>query len=83
MIEFPKKKKKVDYEALSSAFMRIPGVKVETARDLLDLGFKEPFQLIGRSPEALFEELKAKKQEVPADRLQAISHIVTYVEQES
>lgn len=52
------KKKKVDYVALSSPFMRVAGMKVEGARALLDLGFKEIYELRGRAPEAVFEDLK-------------------------
>ena len=59
-----KKKKKVDREALNSAFMRIPGMRVEAARDLLDLGLREIYQLQGRAPESLLEDL-LKKREVP------------------
>ena len=48
----PKKKKKVDRAALASPFMRIPGMYVEAARDLLDLGFSEVYELqdVSRSP---------------------------------
>jgi len=59
-----KKKKKVDREALSSAFMRIPGMRVEAARDLLDLGLREIYELQGRAPESLLEDLQ-KKRDVP------------------
>lgn len=51
------KKKKVDYEALNSPFMRIPRMKVEGARALLDLKFKEIYELKGRAPEAMFDDL--------------------------
>ena len=60
----PKKKKKVDREALNSAFMRIPGMKVEAARDLIDLGLREIYQLQGRAPESLLSDL-IKLREVP------------------
>lgn len=52
------KKKKADYAALNSPFMRIPKMKVEGARALLDLKFKEIYELNGRAPEAMFEDLK-------------------------
>ena len=65
----PKKKKKVDYEALSSAFMRIPGMDVMAARALIDLGFKETYELVGRAPESLFEAYKKKKMDAPAQIL--------------
>lgn len=51
-----KKRKKVDYEALNAPFMRIPGMKVEGARALLNAGVREIYELSGRSPEVLFEE---------------------------
>lgn len=63
------RKKKVDYEALTSPFMRIPRMKTEVARDLLDLGLHEIYELEGRSPEVLFEELKKSKGQAPDDRL--------------
>ncbi len=63
----PKKKKKVDREALNSAFMRIPGMRVEAARDLIDLGLREIYQLQGRAPESLLEDL-LKMKDVPDAR---------------
>lgn len=65
----PAKKKKVDYEALNSAFMRIPRIKADVARDLIDLGFSEIYELQGRSPEVLWEELKRIREDPPPDRL--------------
>lgn len=47
-------KKKVDYAALESPFMRIPRMNVRAARALLDLGFKEVYQLRGRDPDSIF-----------------------------
>lgn len=52
------KKKKVDYAALSSPFMRIPRMDVAGARALLDLKVQEIYQLRGRDPASLFEDLK-------------------------
>lgn len=78
-MEFPQKKK-ADIEALQSAFMKVPKMNVATARDLLDLGFSQPYQLIGRSPEALFEDLCRKKQDTPKDRLIYIQYLIYYVE---
>ena len=75
-----KKNKKVDLEALNSAFMKIPKVNTATARDLLDLGFTESYQLIGRSPEVLYEEITRIKLDVPKDRLGYFRYIVAYVE---
>ena len=51
-----KKKKKVDYEALNSALMRIPRMDVVAARSLINIGIREIFELQGRAPEVLFEE---------------------------
>ena len=51
-----KRRKKVDREALNSAFMRIPRMHIEAARTLLDLGLSEIYELEGRCPEALFNE---------------------------
>ena len=43
--DHPKKKKKVDQVALSSPFMRIPKMDVRVARDLIDAGIIEVYQL--------------------------------------
>lgn len=49
-------KKKVDYAALTSPFMRIPHMNVRAARALLDIGFKEVYQLRGRDPASLLAD---------------------------
>lgn len=60
----PRKKKKVDTEALNCSFMRIPGMKVEPARALLDIGLREVYELSGRAPEVLHEEwLRSRSRE--------------------
>ena len=64
-----KKKKKVDREALASPLMRIPRMDVRAARDLLDIGVRELYQLQGRSAESLYEDVKAKKPESPEYRV--------------
>ncbi len=64
-----KKKKKVDYEALHSGLMHIPRMKTEVARDLIDVGVQEIYELQGRSPEVLFDELRRLKPDAPGDRL--------------
>jgi hypothetical protein len=67
---FPqKKKKKVDYEALNSPLMRIPRMDVAAARNLLDVGIREIYDLQGRSPEILLEETRKKNDEIPDDRI--------------
>ncbi len=76
----PQKKKKTDFAALSSSFMKIPSMKVEIARGLLDAGVQEVYQLQGRSPEGLFEELKKKRPDVPADFLPWFRLAVYYAE---
>ena len=42
-----KKKKKVDREALASPIMRVPRMDVRAARDLMDIGVRELYQLRG------------------------------------
>jgi len=64
-----KKKEEVDRQALDSQFARIPRLGLPAARDLLDLGFRYPHELAGRSPEALFEEVRKLRPTTPADRL--------------
>ena len=75
-----KKKKKVDYEALHSAIMRIPRMDVAAARNLLDLGIRDSFELQGRAPEVLFEEARTKNPEIPADRIRYFRMAVYYAE---
>ncbi len=41
--------------------MRIPGMRVEAARDLLDLGLREIYELQGRAPESLLADLPKKR----------------------
>ena len=50
------KKKKIDYVALNSPFMRIPRMDVRVARALLDMGIKEVFELKGRDPNSLLAD---------------------------
>jgi hypothetical protein len=76
----PKKKKEPDYAALSSPFMRIPRMPVEVARDLLDLGLRDIFELQGRAPEVLFEELQRLKPDAPSSRLQFFRLAVYFAE---
>ena len=64
-----KKKKKVDYEALNSALMRIPRMDVAVARNFIDIGIREIYELQGRAPEVLFEEAKRKNDAIPDDRI--------------
>ena len=78
----PKKKKKVDREALASPMMRIPRMDVRAARDLIDIGVRELYQLQGRSAESLFEDLKAKKPDVPEYRLPYFRMAIYFAENE-
>jgi hypothetical protein len=65
----PPKKKEADHAALSSPFMRIPRLTTEVARDLLDLGLREVYELQGRAPEVLFAEVRRLRPATPASRL--------------
>jgi hypothetical protein len=76
----PRKKKKVDTEALQSPLMRIPRMHIAAVRDLLDQGISQPYQLMGRSPEALFDEARKKRPEIPSDRLRFFRMAVYYAE---
>ena len=82
MIQPTKRKKKVDYEALQSPLMRIPRMNVEAARNLLDLGIRDIFELKGRAPEVLFEEASRKTSGIPADRIRFFRMAVYYAENE-
>lgn len=75
-----KRKKKVDYAALNSPFMRIPQMKIDAARSLLDAGMTAIYELEGRSPDALFDELKRKKPETPDDHRPFFRLAVYYAE---
>lgn len=74
------KKKKTDYEALNSALMRIPKMDIETARALINLGYREVFQLIGLSPEALFEEIKKKNPDIGKELLSKLKIATDFAE---
>ena len=78
----PKKKKKTDYAALNSPFMRIPKMRLEAARALLDLKFKEIYELKGRAPEAIFEDLKKIRIKTDADMLNYFKIAVDFAEKE-
>ena len=75
-----KKKKKVDYEALNSSFMRIPRMNVETARNLIDIGIRDIFELQGRAPEVLFEDARTLTGAIPPDRIRYFRMAVYYAE---
>jgi hypothetical protein len=77
-----KKKKKVDREAMASSLMRIPRMDVRVARDLIDIQIKEAYQLQGRAPETLFEEIKKLRPESEEWRLPYIRMAVYFAEHE-
>lgn len=74
------RKKKVDYEALQSPLMHIPRMNVEAARNLIDLGIRDIFDLKGRAPEVLFEEAKRSGATIPEDRIRFFRMAVYYAE---
>jgi hypothetical protein len=78
-----KKKKKVDYEALNSALMRIPRMDVTAARSLIDLGIRDIFELRGRAPEVLFEEARMKRPAIPDDQIRYFRMAVYYAEMDN
>jgi hypothetical protein len=75
-------KKKVDYGALNSPFMRIPRMNVRGARALLDLKFSEIYELRGRDPNALFADYKKINKTATDDILKYISTAVEFAENE-
>ena len=76
----PKKKKKVDYEALNSSLMRIPRMETAAARSLINIGIREVYELKGRAPEILFEEARKKNEEIPLDQIRFFRMAVYYAE---
>lgn len=75
-----RRKKKVDHEALHSPLNRIPGMRIEVVRDLLDIGMNHIEELRGRSPEALFEEIQNLRENTARERLFSIRMAVYYAE---
>ena len=75
-----KKKKKIDRIALSSPIMRIPRMDVLVARDLIDIGFKELYEMQGRSAESLFEEIQKIRPSTPSCRLAYIRMAIYFAE---
>lgn len=74
------KKKKVDYEALTSPLMQIPSMDVKSVRDLIDIGIREIYHLEGRAPETLFDEIRKQKPDAPQDRLPVLKMAVYFAE---
>lgn len=77
-----KKKKKVDVIALSSPLMRIPRMDILVARDLIDIGCKELYEIQGRSAESLFEEIKKIRPNTPLYRLAYLRMAIYFSENE-
>jgi hypothetical protein len=75
-----KKKKKVDYEALNSALMHIPRMDIVAARGLLDVGIREIYDLQGRAPEVLMEEVTRRNPEFSEDHIRYFRMAVYYSE---
>jgi len=78
-----KKKKKIDKEAMASPMMRIPRMDIQVARDLIDIGVKELFELKGRAPESLFEEILKLRPNTPGWRLPLLRMAVYFSETET
>ncbi len=76
----PNKKKEADYAALASPFMRIPRLPVVVARDLLDLGLREVYELQGRAPEVLLAEMRRIKPATPDSHLPFLRLAVYFAE---
>jgi len=74
------KRKKVDHEALNAQLMRIPKMEVAVVRDLLDIGVRYIDELRGRAPEALADEIRARKGALPEDRIRFLRMAVYYAE---
>ena len=79
----PKEKKKIDRIALSSPLMRIPRMDVLVARDLIDIGCKELYEMQGRSAESLFEEIQKIRSGTPSYRLAYIRMAIYFAENEN
>ena len=75
-----KKKTKVDAEALQSPFMRIPRMDIIAARSLLDIGIRNVYELQGRSPEALYDEVRKRTPDAPRRTLYAFRLAVYFAE---
>ena len=76
----PQKKRKVDYAALKRPFMRIPRMDVVGARALLDLGFREIYELRGRDPESLVADLSKIKVVIPPEMLKYMKLATDFAE---
>jgi len=73
-------RKRRRFEALQSAFMRIPQMKLDVARHLLDVGITQVYELQGRAPESLLAEIQAKTTEIRPDVLAYLRMAVYFAE---
>ena len=80
MEPFLPRKKKTDYAALSSDFMKVPRMSVEVARSLLDAGYTKTYELQGLSPDSLWQEIQTQKPETPPHQLPYLRMLVYYAE---
>lgn len=83
LLENRKKKKKVDREAMASPIMRIPRMDVRVARDLLDIGIRELYELRGRAAESIFEEVRKLKPDTPEWTLGYLRMAVYFCEEKN
>lgn len=74
------RKKKTDYGALNSPFMRIPRMDVRAARVLLDIGVREIYELRGRAPESLLADARKKRPTIPDDILKFLKIAVDFAD---
>lgn len=59
-------------EAVTSAFMRVPRLPLDVARDLLDAGYSRLDQVSGRSAETLLSEIRGRNPSAPDSHLPAL-----------
>lgn len=76
------KKRKIDYGALNSPFMRIPRMDVCAARALLDIKIREIYQLRGRDPQSLLADAKKARPSTEDDILNALKIAVDFAERD-
>ena len=60
--------------------MQIPKMDIASARDLLDIGITDIYELEGRSPESLFETIKKTKPDADQKRLWYLRMAVYFAE---
>jgi hypothetical protein len=73
-------KKKIDYEALHSALMRIPHMHISVARSLINIGIRESYDLFGRDPSSLLAEMPTIEGWSREDQLSYLRMAVYYAE---